>query len=86
MEQQSEIKIQILHPTDGRIITIELDNSYTSSEIITELIENNFLSSSLGGYRIAIKGGNSLDINSTLRDLNIKNGTILRIVPATDAG
>jgi len=86
-EQKSKmIKVNFSHPTDGKVVTVSLDSTMTSKEIITELIKANFIHDNLQGYGIAIKGGALLLPNESLRKLGVKDGDVLRIIPATDAG
>ena len=86
-EQKSKmIKVNFMHPTDGRVVTVSLDSTMTSKEIIAELIKSDFIHGNFQGYGIAIKGGSLLSPNESLHKLGIKNGDVLRIIPATDAG
>ena len=41
------IRVSFMHPTDGRIISVNLDNDITPEEIISALIDNNFINTSL---------------------------------------
>jgi len=87
IEQKSKIiKVNFLHPTDGRVITVSLDSAMTSKEIIAELIDSAFIHDHFQGYGIAIKGGCLLLPNESLQKLGVRNGDVLRIIPATDAG
>ena len=48
---------------------------------------NNFIAPNpQGGYNLAIKGGEQLQENQSFSDAGVKEGTILRVIPATDAG
>lgn len=82
----SDIQIRFMHPTDGRIITVTLDDTMTTQEVISELITNDFVSPNPQGYNLAIKGGAQLQAESTLNSGGVRDGDTLRIIPATDAG
>ena len=62
----ADVSINFQHPTDGKVISVTLDDTMTGQEVIGELIANDFVPSSSEGYNIAIKGGNQLDNTKTL--------------------
>jgi len=82
----TNVKVNFMHPTDGRVVTVTLDNSMTAQEAISELISNNFIVPNPQGYNLAIKGGARLEQNRTFADAGVKDGDTLRVIPATDAG
>jgi len=82
----AEISVNFMHPTDGRVITVSLDDEITGIEVIGELIANDFIPSSSDGYQLAIKGGDMLDNNISLASNGVENNVTIRIIPATDAG
>lgn len=82
----AEINVSFMHPTDGRVIDVDLDNSMTANEVIAELIANDFIPGSEQGYNLSIKGGAQIQNSQTLAVANVKNNDTLRIIPATDAG
>jgi hypothetical protein len=83
----ANVKINFMHPTDGRIVTVTLDNTMTSQEAISELISNNFINPNPQGYNLAVKGGGAqLQQNQTFSDAGVKDGDTIRVIPATDAG
>lgn len=82
----ADIKVKIAHPTDGRLVDVSLDETMTAQETLNELIANGFLTSNPHGYFLAIKGGNQLAPTQSLRDSGVKEGTLLNVIPATDAG
>lgn len=81
----AEVSVNFVN-TDGRMITVNLDDTTTAQEAIAELISAEFIVASPQGYQLAIKGGPMLDPDKSFRDMNIQNGTTIRIVLATDAG
>ncbi len=83
--RKSTIKVNFIHPTDGRMVTVSLDSALTPKEIIKELSEIDFISSNPQGYGMAVKGGTLLPSNESLYK-RVKDGDTLRIIPATDAG
>jgi len=82
----ADIKVKIVHPTDGRLQEINADETLTAQETLNELIANNFLPANPQGYFLSIKGGNQLQAGQTLHDAGVKDGTVLNVNPATDAG
>lgn len=82
----ADVEITFLHPTDGQIMSVDLDDSITAQEIIAELIENKFIANSDQGYTLAIKGGDELNANQSLADANVTSNTTIRIINATNAG
>ncbi len=82
----ANVKVNFMHPTDGRIVTVTLDNSMTAQEAISELITNNFITPNPQGYNLAIKGGAQLQTTQTFTDAGVKDGDTLRVIPSTDAG
>ncbi len=81
--KKESININFMHPTDGRLISVTLDNIMTGQEIIAELIANEFVPACGDGYNLALKGGNQLDNARTLSQNSIKNDDTIRVIPAT---
>lgn len=82
----ADVKVHFYHPTDGRTLTVDLDDTITSQEAIAELIASDFIPANPQGYNLAVKGGVQLQRNQTFLDANITSEANLRIIPATDAG
>lgn len=82
----ADVKVNFMHPTDGRVVTVTLDNSMTAQEAISELISNEFINPNPQGYNLAIKGGAQLQQNQSFANAGVKDGDTLRVIPATDAG
>ena len=82
----ANVKVNFMHPTDGRLVTVTLDGSMTAQEAVNHLITNNVITSNPQGYNLAIKGGAQLQANQTFADAGVKDGDTLRVIPSTDAG
>lgn len=84
----ADVNVNFVHPTDGRIITVTLDDTMTAQEAVAELITANFLTPDRQGYKLAFKGGNDLEPSQTFRDAGVQepNKNTIRVLPATDAG
>ncbi|WP_299273588.1 ubiquitin-like domain-containing protein [uncultured Psychroserpens sp.] len=82
----ADVTINFMHPTDGRVISVTLDNTMTGQEVIAELIANDFVPASNEGYNIAIKGGEQLENEKTLLQNGVEDNQTIRVIPATDAG
>ncbi len=82
----ANVRVNFMHPTDGRLITVTLDDAMSAQEAINHLISNNVISSNPQGYNLAIKGGAQLQGSQTFAQAGVKDGTTLRVIPSTDAG
>jgi len=82
----ADVKINFMHPTDGRLLTVTVDDTMTTQEALAELIANDFVQPNPQGYNLAIKGGRQLQANESFASAEVKDGTTIRVIPATDAG
>ncbi|MEM8948765.1 MAG: hypothetical protein AAGC99_05475 [Pseudomonadota bacterium] len=82
----ADIGVRIMLPVDGRIISVELDDTMTPDEVINELITENVLPNSDDGYQLAIKGGDQINPTTQLKDTQLTSDNVLRVIPATQAG
>jgi hypothetical protein len=82
----ADVKVNFLHPTDGRQLTVNLDNSITAQESVAELIAANFIVPNHQGYSRAIKGGNILQPGQSFSEAGVTDNATVRVLPATDAG
>jgi hypothetical protein len=78
------VRIQL--PIDGRIMTVDMDDTMTTREVIDELLANNVLQPNDHGYQMGRKSGDLLNFNDRIGDLNLSADDVLRVIPATDAG
>ena len=81
-----DIEVRLMLPVDNRIMTIELDDTMTSEEVVNELITENVLAPSEDGYQLALKGGEQINSSTQLKDTSITAGSVIRVIPATNAG
>jgi len=82
----ADVKVNFLHPTDGRQLTVGLDDSITAQEAVAELIAADFITPNPHGYGLAIKGGNMLEPGQSFRNASVADNSTIRVLPATDAG
>lgn len=82
----SDVNVNFMHPTDGRVVSVTVDDTMTGQEAVGELIANEFVPASGEGYNLAIKGGAQLNNAKTLAENGVKDNDTLRVLPATDAG
>ncbi|MFH1113036.1 MAG: hypothetical protein V1792_03865 [Pseudomonadota bacterium] len=80
------IKVSFMHPTDGRLLSANIDGTMTAGDAIEELIGNDFIARNPQGYNLAIKGGAQLNADQSFVEAGVQEGAVLRIIPATDAG
>jgi len=81
----ADVNVNFLHPTDGRVISVTMDDTMTAQEIIAELLANNFVSPAPGGYEL-FESGNLLREDQTLADAGVRHGCKIRVTPSTNAG
>jgi len=82
----ADVKINFVHPTGGQVLTVTLDDTFTATEIVSELIASEFIPQSREGYQLVVAGADQLRDNQTLRDAGVADGSKIRVIPATDAG
>ena len=82
----ADVKVNFMHPTDGRLISVTVDDTMTANEAIGELLSNDFIAPNPQGYNLAIKGGAQLRSEQSFAEAGVSDGTSLRVIPATDAG
>lgn len=81
-----EIELSFIHPTDGRIIRVSLDDALTGEEVVEELIHNAFLQPSKQGYLLTVKGGDEVDLRKSFAQAGIRGGEHILIRPVSEAG
>ncbi len=82
----ADLNVNFMHPTDGRVISVTIEDTMTGQEVVGELIANDFVPASGDGYNLALKGGAQLDNARTLSQNAVKDNDTIRVIPATDAG
>jgi hypothetical protein len=82
----TDVRVNFMHPTDGRMITVTVDGTMTANEAVAQLIANDFIAPSEMGYNLAVKGGSQLRADQSFADAGVKDGETLRVIPAIDAG
>ncbi len=86
----AEVSVNFVN-TDGRMITVNLDDTTTAQEAIAELISAEFIIADPQGYQLGLKASGQrpacdLPYNRSFREMGVQNGDNIRIFPATDAG
>jgi hypothetical protein len=82
----ADLKVHFLHPTDGRIVTVTLDDTMTADEAVNHLIANDFVMPHEEGYSLAIKGKGQIRPNQQFADAGLREEDTVRIIPSTSAG
>lgn len=80
------IRVEFLHPTEGRTAQVELDPTMTTEEIIEELVAIEFLARSPLGYCLARKGGAVIASEYSLLAAGVADGGVIRVLYRTEAG
>jgi hypothetical protein len=82
----TDIRVNFLHPSDGGILGVILNDSITAEEAVMELIAAKFITPSQEGYLLAIKGGALLQSQESFAYAGVVNDAIISILPITSAG
>jgi hypothetical protein len=82
----ADISVNFMHPTDGRLLNVVVDDSMTGQEAIGELVSANFVASSDQGYKLQVKGGSEIGSTQSFAAANVLGNATIRVIPATDAG
>lgn len=80
------VVLELFHPADERSWKVAVDAYQTPQQMIDELVRQRELPDIPGGYQLALRGGDTLDPHTRLRDAQVQSGAQLRVLPATDAG
>ena len=80
-----DVKVNFVHPTDGRVITVTVDDTMTAQEAIGELLANNFVSPGPGGYEL-VDNNTTLRPEQTLAEAGVRDGAKIRVNPTLLAG
>ena len=80
-----DVQVTFVHPTDGRVMTVTVDDTMTAQEAVGELVANNFLTPLPQGYELH-EGDKLIRSEQTLSDAGVKNSSKIRLVPAAEAG
>lgn len=81
----TDVTVQFVHPTDGRVITVTVDNTMSSQDAISELLANNFVPPAPTGYELSVNG-RRLTEHQTLAEAGVVNNSKIRVNPKTEAG
>ncbi len=82
----ADITVKFMHPTDGRLVDVDMDDGMTPVEVVSELIQGGFINSNPQGYNLAKKGGAQLNDQCSFTYAGVGNNDVVRVIPATDAG
>jgi uncharacterized protein DUF1036 len=82
----ADMTVRILLPVDGRILTVDLDDTVTVKELINELLTSGHLTSSPSDYRLSKKVGELLANDVKIRDLGLTANDVLSLTSAPAAG
>jgi uncharacterized membrane protein len=78
----AETTVRVSLPADGRILTIDLDDTVTVKELTDELVTSGQILSSPGGYRLNKTTGEPLAGDRKIRDLGLTDSDVLSVAPA----
>ena len=81
----ADVTVHFVHPTDGRVITVTVDDTMSAQEAISELLANNFVPPLPTGYELSVNS-HRLTERQTLAEAGVVNNSKIRVNPATDAG
>ena len=81
----ADVTVHFVHPTDGRVITVAVDDTMTAQEAISELLANNFVPPAPTGYELSVNTHRMTE-RETLAQGGVVNNSKIRVNPRTDAG
>ncbi|OLE52067.1 MAG: hypothetical protein AUG51_19940 [Acidobacteria bacterium 13_1_20CM_3_53_8] len=82
-----DVNVNFMHPTDGRVITVTVDDTMTAQEAIGELLANNFVPPHDQGYQLSVvESGNIIADNQTMAEAGVRNSAKIKVIPITQAG
>jgi len=83
----AEIKVKFVHPTDGGFRPATIDDTMATDELIGLLVSEGFVSGPESDVQLMLKGSNEmLRGDQSLKAGGVREGSILKIVAATNAG
>ena len=85
----NRMNVTFLNPTTGQNLEVELEDSITATQAINEMIAGEFIpdNTSRGGYTLLVKNTQkTISGSQTLADGGVQEGSVIRVIPATDAG
>lgn len=80
-----DVSVNFVHPTDGRVLTVTVDDTMTAQEAIAELLANNFVSPGPGGYEL-VHNNNALLPEQTFAHAGVEDRAKIRVNPTLLAG
>lgn len=82
-----DVSVTFVHPTDGRALTVTVDDTMTAQESIGELLANDFVPPHQQGYQLSVvESGAIMRPEQSFADAGVKNGTKIKVLPITEAG
>jgi hypothetical protein len=82
-----DVNVNFMHPTDGRVMTVTVDDTMTAEEAIGELLANNFVPPHGQGYQLSVvESGNIISGSQSLGEAGVKHGSKIKVLPITEAG
>lgn len=78
---EQDLKINFIHPSNGKVMKAALEVNITAEEAINELIANGFISPNLRGYNLVnTDGGKTLSNEESFIAIGLDNEAYLQIV------
>lgn len=82
-----DLNVNFLHPTDGGVMTVIIDDTMTAQEIVGELLANSFVPPHLEGYQLSVvETGMIVRPDQTLAEAGVKGGAKVKVLPTAPAG
>lgn len=82
----ADIKLKFVASTDGHSAEVDLDESMTAQEAISELVNSGFVKQSTMGYMLQPKGKSPMQASQSFGNVGLTSGQEVVVIPATDAG
>lgn len=82
-----DIDVTFIHPTTGEPLEATIDDGMTPSQLVVDLLHENFIPPDPQGYAIGVKGGRDrLPDERPVSEAGVVAGSKLLVIPQTDAG
>lgn len=82
-----DLSVNFMHPTDGGVMTVTIDDAMTAQELMSELLANNFVPPHPEGYQLSVvETGMIVRADQTLAEAGARNGAKIKVLPTAPAG
>lgn len=82
-----DLSVNFMHPTDGGVMTVTVEDAMTAQELVSELLANNFVPPDSQGYQLSVVDtGTIIRDDQTLAQAGVRSGAKIKVLPIAQAG